>query len=270
MSEYRPASWRFVPGDAPLLMSIPHAGTAIPAAIEARMTEHGRARPDTDWHLDRLYDFAHELGIPCLQAVWSRYVVDLNRPPDDAPLYPGRASTGLFPAEDFSGHPLYRPDAAPDAEEKAARLQDFWLPYHQRLERELASIHRRHGIAILFDCHSILSQVPRLFEGTLPDFSLGTAAGGACDAGLRLCLAEALGEDECYSLVVDGRFKGGFITRRYGDPDNRIHAFQLELSMATYCAETPPWHYLPERAAQVRPALRRMLEAALAWARQRG
>ncbi len=274
MNPYRFAPYRFVPGDAPLLMSIPHVGTAIPAAIEARMTERALARPDTDWHLDRLYDFANELGIPTLQAVWSRYVVDLNRPPDDAPLYPGRPSTGVIPGQDFAGAPLYRPGEEPSEEpgddERTGRLRTFWLPYHQRLERELASIHRKHGIAILFDCHSIVSEVPRLFEGTLPDFNLGSAAGGACDAALRLELAEALGEDENYSLVVDGRFKGGFITRQYGDPENRIHAFQLELSMATYCDEQEPWHYLPDKAGKVRPSLRRMLEAALAWAGERG
>ena len=262
--------YRFTPGDAPLLMSIPHVGTAIPAAVEARMTGRALMRPDTDWHLDRLYDFANELGIPTLQAVWSRYVVDLNRPPDDAPLYPGRLSTGLIPEFDFAGDPLYREGEAPGTEERAERLRACWLPYHQRLERELASIHRKHGIAILFDCHSILSEVPRLFEGRLPDFNLGSAAGGACDAGLRLELAEALGDFGEDRLVVDGRFKGGFITRQYGDPDNRIHAFQLELSMATYCEEQPSWCYLPDKAAEVRPALRAMLESALAWARERG
>jgi len=262
--------YRFTPGDAPLLMSIPHVGTAIPAAIEARMTERALMRADTDWHLDRLYDFANELGIPTLQAVWSRYVVDLNRPPDDAPLYPGQVSTGLVPKQDFAGNPLYLSGAQPDDEEKVERLRACWLPYHQRLERELASIHRKHGIAILFDCHSIVSKVPRLFEGTLPDFNLGTAAGGACHPGLRLELAEALGDFGEGRLVVDGRFKGGFITRQYGDPDNRIHAFQLELSMATYCGEDAPWCYLPDKANEVRPALRAMLEAALAWARERG
>lgn len=270
MTPYRFTPYRFVPGDAPLLMSIPHVGTAIPAAIEARMTDRALMRPDTDWHLDRLYDFANELGIPTLQAVWSRYVADLNRPPDDAPLYPGQLSTGLVPEHDFAGNPLYHDGEAPGDEERAERLRTVWLPYHQRLERELASIHRRHGVAILFDCHSILSEVPRLFEGTLPDFNLGTAAGGACDAGLRLQLAEALGDYGEDRLVVDGRFKGGFITRQYGDPDNRIHAFQLELSMATYCEEAAPWGYLPDRAAAVRPALRAMLETALAWARERG
>ena len=261
--------YRFTPGDAPLLMSIPHVGTAIPAAVEARMTGRALMRPDTDWHLDRLYDFANELGIPTLQAVWSRYLVDLNRPPDDAPLYPGRLSTGLIPEFDFAGDPLYRDGEAPGTEERAERLRACWLPYHQRLERELASIHRKHGIAILFDCHSILSEVPRLFEGRLPDFNLGSAAGGACDAGLRLELAEALGDFGEDRLVVDGRFKGGFITRQYGDPENRIHAFQLELSMATYCEEAAPWSYVPDKAAGVRPALRAMLEAALAWARER-
>ena len=270
MNPYRFTPYRFVPGDAPLLMSIPHVGTAIPAPIEARMTDRALMRPDTDWHLDRLYDFANELGIPTLQAVWSRYVADLNRPPDDAPLYPGQLSTGLVPEHDFAGNPLYREGEAPGDEERAERLRTVWLPYHQRLERELASIHRRHGVAILFDCHSILSEVPRLFEGKLPDFNLGTAAGGACDAGLRLQLAEALGDYGEDRLVVDGRFKGGFITRQYGDPDNRIHAFQLELSMATYCEEAAPWGYLPDRAAAVRPALRAMLETALAWARERG
>jgi len=258
--------YRFTPGDAPVLMSIPHVGTAIPAAIEARMSPRALARPDTDWHLDRLYDFANELGIPTLQAVWSRYVVDLNRPPDDAPLYPGQSGTGLMPLEDFHGAPLYESGQEPDDAEKLERLQTYWLPYHQRLERELASIHKKHGIAILFECHSIVNEVPRLFDGTLPDFNLGTAAGGACDVGLRFNLAEALSEDERYRLVVDGRFKGGFITRHYGDPDNRINAFQLELSIATYGQQEAPWAYLPEKAADVRSGLRRMLEAALAWA----
>jgi len=262
--------YRFTPGDAPVLMSIPHVGTAVPSEIEDRLSDRARQRPDTDWHLDRLYDFANELGIPTLQAVWSRYVVDLNRPPDDAPLYPGQAGTGLFPETDFLGDPLYSDGGSLEEDEKIERLQTFWLPYHQRLERELANIHKKFGVAILFDCHSIVSAVPRLFDGTLPDFNLGTAAGGSCDLGLRFQLAEALGEDERYRLVVDGRFKGGFITRQYGDPDNRIHAFQLELSMATYCEEQAPWNYLPEKAADVRPSLRRMLETALDWAEDHG
>lgn len=261
--------FRYLSGDAPLLMSIPHVGTAIPSPIEARMTDRGRARPDTDWHLDRLYDFAAELGIPVLQSVWSRYVVDLNRPPDNTPLYPGQVSTGLVPVEDFEGRPLYQDGEAPDEEEVQERLVTYWLPYHQRLERELAAISKKHGMAILFDCHSIVNVVPRLFEGTLPDFNLGTAAGGACDLGLRHRLAEALSEDERYSLVVDGRFKGGFITRNYGDPDERLHAFQLELSISTYGQQDAPWAYLPENAAEVRPSLRRMLETALAWAEEK-
>ncbi len=261
--------YRFMPGDAPLLMSIPHVGTAIPADIEARMTDRALARPDTDWHLDRLYDFAAELGIPVLQAVWSRYVIDLNRPPDDAPLYPGQVSTGLVPEADFDGAPLYLDGKGPTEAETQDRLESYWLPYHQRLERELASIAKKHGLAILFDCHSIVAEVPRLFDGTLPDFNLGTAAGNACDLGLRHRLAEALGEDERYRLMVDGRFKGGFITRNYGDPEERLNAFQLELSIATYGEQDPPFGYLPERADQVRPSLRRMLEAALAWAKEK-
>ncbi|MCY4237290.1 MAG: N-formylglutamate deformylase [Rhodospirillaceae bacterium] len=262
--------YRFTPGDAPVLMSIPHVGTAIPSEIEARMTDRALQRPDTDWHLDRLYDFAHELGIPILQAIWSRYVVDLNRPADDAALYPGQAGTGLFPETDFSGTSLYREGRGLVEAEKIDRLETFWLPYHQRLERELASLHKKFGVAILFDCHSIVSTVPRLFDGTLADFNLGTAAGNSCDAELRLQLAEALGEDQRYRLVVDGRFKGGFITRRYGAPDNRIHAFQMELSMATYCEQRAPWCYLPEKAIKVRPSLRRMLETALLWTGNHG
>lgn len=258
--------YRFLAGDAPVLMSIPHVGTAIPAPIEARMTAEGVARGDTDWHLDRLYDFAAELGIPVLQAVWSRYVVDLNRPPDDTPLYPGQVSTGLVPRLDFDGAPLYRDGAEPDDAEVEERLHTYWLPYHQRLERELANISKRHGRAILFDCHSIVSQVPRLFDGKLPDFNLGTAGGNACNADLCAWLADALREDDRYSLAVDGRFKGGFITRNYGAPEERIDAFQLELSIATYGQQEAPYAYLPEKAAEVRPSLRRMLQAALDWA----
>lgn len=258
--------YRFLAGDAPLLMSIPHVGTAIPAAVEGRLTARGLARPDTDWHLDRLYDFAAELGIPVLQAVWSRYVVDLNRPPDDTPLYPGQVSTGVVPRFDFDGTPLYREGAEPDAAEIDDRLRTYWLPYHERLERELAGIVKRHGRALLFDCHSIVSRVPRLFDGRLPDFNLGTAGGTSCNADLCARLADALREDDRYSLAVDGRFKGGFITRHYGAPEERIDAFQLELSIATYGQEGPPYAYLPEKAAEVRPSLRRMLQAALDWA----
>lgn len=262
-------AYRFLAGNAPVLMSIPHAGTAVPAEIAGRMTPRALELPDTDWHLDRLYDFAAELDIPVLQAVWSRYVVDLNRPPDDTPLYPGQVSTGLVPVADFAGAPLYRDGEAPDDEEVQARLAAYWLPYHQRLERELASISKKHGLAVLFDCHSIVSEVPRLFDGTLADFNLGTANGESCDLGLRHRLAEALGEDEGYRLVVDGRFKGGFITRYYGAPDERIHAFQLELSIATYGEQAPPFAYRPDLAAQVRPSLRGMLETALAWAAEK-
>ncbi len=251
-------------GERALLMSIPHLGIAIPDDIARRMTAVARSSPDTDFHLDRLYDFAEALGISRLQARWSRYVIDLNRPPDDRNLYRGADTTALVPVDAFDRTPLYRDGETPDASEIAARRAAYWQPYHEALAAELERLRARHDAVVLFDCHSIRSRVPRFFPGTLPDFNLGTADGASCDPALRATLAAAL-DTPAYTLAMDARFKGGYITRHYGAPAQGVHAFQLELSQATYMREDASNTFEPALAERVRPHLRRMLEAALDW-----
>jgi N-formylglutamate deformylase len=260
--------YRYRQGHAPLLVSIPHMGTYVPEEIASRLTPAARALPDTDWHLDRLYDFLDELGASVLMATHSRYVIDLNRPPDDASLYPGQDVTGLVPVDTFAREPLYA-GALPDAAEVAERRDRCWRPYHDRLATELARIRAGHGYALLWDAHSIASRVPRFFAGRLPDFNLGTGGGTAADPALASALLSAVASAPGYTAVLDGRFKGGFITRRYGDPANHVHAIQLELAQETYMQESPPYAFDESRAAQVRPHLRRLLETLVAWGRDR-
>jgi N-formylglutamate amidohydrolase len=250
-------------GGSPLLVSIPHAGTALTDAVAARLTDTGARLPDTDWHVPRLYGFLDGLDASVIEARYSRYVVDLNRPPDDEPLYSG-PTTGLFPQVTFDGEPLFRPGAEPGPEARRGALDGIWHPYHRELADMLAAIRRRHGYAILFDAHSIRSMVPRLFEGRLPDLNVGTAGGASCAASLGDAVAGVCA-DSGYSSVVNGRFRGGYITRAYGAPADGIHAVQLELAQCNYMEESPPFAYRPERAAQLQPVLRRVLETLLAW-----
>lgn len=254
-------------GEGPLVVSMPHVGTLIPAEIADRMTEAGRGVPDTDWHVDRLYgEVLDELGIPRIASVYSRYVVDLNRPPDGSPLYPGAPETELCPTTTFDDRPIYLEGQAPDDAEVESRRRDFWQPYHLALAQLLLKAKDRHGVAILWDAHSIRSRVPRFFQGTLPDLNLGSRGGASCADALLSRLEETSREAEGYTQVVDGRFRGGFITRSYGRPDEGTHAVQLELAQATYMDEAPPWAFDDDRAARLRPVLRRMLQNARDWA----
>lgn len=252
--------FEFRAGRAPLLVSMPHTGTHIPEALARRMTPAALAVPDTDWHLERLYDFLEALGASVLVATHSRYVVDLNRPPDDANLYPGQDTTGLVPLDTFHREPIYAPGEAPAEAEIAERVARYWQPYHAKLAEELDRLRAQHGRALLWDAHSILSVVPRFFEGTLPDFNLGTADGRSCARGVGEALLVVAERPATYRAVLNGRFKGGYITRRYGRPDERVHAVQLELSEATYMEERPPYRFRDDLAAGVRPYLRAMLE----------
>lgn len=261
--------YRFTPGSTPLLVSMPHVGTHMPADLAARMTEAALALPDTDWHVDRLYDFLAAEGAGHLVATHSRYVIDLNRPPDGKPLYPGASNTELCPTTLFDERPIYRPGEAPDAAEVEARLARYWRPYHERLAAELAALRRRFGIALLFDAHSIRSRVPRFFEGRLPDINLGTAGGASADAGLAARLIETAKAATAYRSVLNGRFTGGYITRRYGRPAEGVHAVQLELSQITYMDEAPPFAFREDLAAGIRPVLRAIVRALLRWAAER-
>ncbi len=253
--------YRLVRGTRPMLLSIPHVGTHIPEALRGDYTDIALELADTDWHLDRLYAFAQDLGASVLQATHSRNVIDLNRPPDNQSLYPGQVTTGLCPTETFRGEPLYRPGRAPDAVETARRLDTCWRPYHEALAIELARLKALHGCALLWDAHSIASHLPRLFDGKLPDLNFGTAGGTSCAASiLERVTARAQGSG-C-SSVINGRFKGGHITRHYGHPAQQVHAIQLELCQSLYMNEASPFEYRPEVAARLQPTLKAMLEAA--------
>lgn len=258
--------FRFSQGRLPLLISVPHLGTDVPPEVADGLADVAALRQDTDWHLDRLYDFATQMGASVLQARVSRYVIDLNRPPDGQSLYPGQTSTGLCPTETFRGQPLYRPGWAPNAAEQARRLQSFWQPYHDQLRRELDRLRARHGAVLLWDAHSIAGHLPRLFEGQLPDLNFGTADGRSCTPQI-IDAVVAAARGSAYSQVLNGRFKGGHITRHYGAPQHGVHAIQLEMCQHLYMDEAAPFDYQPHKAAQLQPLLRTMLDAALAQLR---
>jgi N-formylglutamate deformylase len=250
-------------GSAPLLVSMPHVGTYLPPELAGRMTEAGLAVPDTDWHVDRLYDFLDELGASVLSPTHSRYVVDLNRPPDGTNLYPGQDTTALVPTDTFAREPIYCAGQAPDEREIAERIERYWRPYHDALRGELERIRSAHGYALLWDAHSIASELPRFFSGRLPDLNFGTASGTSCAPAIESAVFEVARGVAGYSAVLNGRFKGGYITRAYGRPAERIHAIQLELAQRTYMDEPPPFAFREDLAARLRPWLRRFLETAL-------
>lgn len=250
-------------GTAPLLISLPHDGSAIPDALAARMTPEARRAPDTDWHVSRLYAFARDLGASLLAPRHSRYVVDLNRPPDDVSLYPGQNTTGLCPVVRFSGDPVYLPGQAPSEDEVGQRVETFWRPYHDALREELDRLRAVHGRVLLWEGHSIRGECPFLFDGRLPDLNLGTAAGASCAPATQARLEAVLAAQTGFDWVANGRFKGGYITRHYGDPAHGIDAVQLEISQRIYMDEdTFAWD--EARAARTQPVLRALLDAGLA------
>ena len=251
-------------GTTPLLISVPHCGTELPPELAARLVPRALAVEDTDWFLDRLYAFATELGASLLVPQFSRYLVDLNRPSENTPMYPGQNNTELCPTRFFTGDALYRAGQAPDEADIAQRVALYWQPYRQALAAELDRLRSAHGHAVLFDAHSIKSELPWLFEGELPHLNLGTVDGQSCDPGLRQLLAKVLAAHPRYSHVVDERFKGGHITRAHGLPAQGWHAVQLEMCWRSYMDEVPPrWN--DERAAEVTPLLRDLVKAMRDW-----
>lgn len=250
-------------GRVPLLVSLPHDGSAIPEGLAARLQPAARTAPDTDWFVSRLYGFARELGASVLVPRWSRYVVDLNRPEDDTSLYPGQNTTGLCPTTRFDGGPVYLEGQEPGPDEIATRIERYWRPYHQALREELDRLRGEHGRVVLWEGHSIRgSDLPFLFEGRLPDLNLGTAAGTSCTPALQQRLEAVLGAQEGYDWVANGRFKGGHITRHYGKPERGIEAVQMETSQRCYMDEASG-EYDEARAARLQPLLERLLEACL-------
>ena len=250
-------------GSAPLLVSLPHDGTFLPEAIAARLTPQARRVPDTDWHIARLYDLARALGASIIAPTHSRYVVDLNRSPDDVSLYPGQNTTGLCPLVRFNGEPLYLDGQAPSGDEVRARVDTYWRPYHQALGEELARLHAAHGRAVLWEGHSIRGELPFLFEGRLPDLNLGTAGGASATPALQRRLEAVLGAQSRYDWVHNGRFRGGYITRHYADPARGLQAVQLEISQRIYMDEDS-FAWEPALAAQAQQVIRALLVEALA------
>jgi N-formylglutamate deformylase len=256
-------------GNAALLLSLPHVGHEIPDDLHGAYVERALKSEDTDWHLDRLYNFAADLNASVIRARYSRYVIDLNRPPDDTPMYPGASNTELCPTRFFTGDPLYREGREPDPAEVDRRRRLYWQPYHDALRAELERLRERFGHVVLFDGHSIQSELPWLFEGRLPDLNFGTADGKSCAPSLRAAMQRVFESQRDYTHVTDGRFKGGYITRHYGRPDQRIHAVQLEKCQCLYMDERrgdgASFAYDSAAADKLKPLLRQLLNTALAW-----
>jgi N-formylglutamate deformylase len=257
--------FRLQRGSTPLLLSMPHVGTLIPEALKPAFVERALAVEDTDWHLESVYAFARDLGASVIVPRHSRYVIDLNRAPENVPMYTGANNTELCPTRSFQGEPLYRAGLAPDEAQIAERRETYWRPYHDALRGELARLKAQHGHAILWEGHSIKSELPWLFEGKLPDLNLGTAGGASCAPSFRAALARVLEGQRRFTHVTDGRFKGGYITRHYGRPEKGIHAVQLEMCWSCYMDERPPFALDAQRVAALQPVLRELLQAALAW-----
>lgn len=255
-------------GNSPVILGFPHTGTWVPDDVAARLNDEGRKLRDTDWHVDRLY--AGLLSdATTVRATFHRYVIDANRDPSGRSLYPGQNTTGLVPVTDFDGNAIWAKGWLPGEAEIARRLEAFHAPYHAALAAEIERVKALHGIAILYDCHSIRSQVPFLFPGRLPDLNIGTNGGTTCDPRLEGAVAGIAGKAAGLTHVLNGRFKGGWTTRHYGRPGNGVHAIQMELAQSTHLAsEAPPFAYDEARAETLRATLgailRRLEELAYA------
>ena len=255
--------FRMSRGTCAVLVNVPHAGTSIAASLADRFSPHAADLPDTDWHVDRLYEFVGELGVGLMRAVHSRYVIDLNRPPGDEALYSTRG-TGLVPIETFAGQAVYRAGATPGADEVQERIKTWWQPYHAALQAELDRLRDQHGHAILLDAHSIRSEVPALFNGRLPVLNLGCNGGLSAGQGLIDACVSVLRSDPRWDLVVDGRFKGGYITRHYGRPHQQVHALQLEMAQRAYMDEASR-AATPASMRDIRGLLQRLVSALAKW-----
>jgi len=251
------------PSNTPLLISMPHNGFAIPEPLRSRMTQAAQSSPDTDWFLDRLYAFAAEMGIGMLNPHFSRYVIDLNRPADNANLYPGQDTTSLCPVDRFDSGPIYLSGQEPDDQEIQSRIDTYWKPYHQALQLEVRRLHQEFGKVLIFEAHSIAAEVPRFFSGKLPDLNFGTQSGQSCSSDLEARMVN-IAENSGYSWVLNGRFKGGYITRAYHQVPEQIYTLQLELSQATYL-DPQRLTWKADQAEEIIPVLKKVVQSALDW-----
>jgi len=251
-------------GDSPLVLGLPHTGTELPEDVAERLNETGQALADTDWHIHDLYAGLLD-DLTTVRTRTHRYVIDVNRDPAGVSLYPGQNTTSLCPVTDFDGQPIWREGAEPNEAEIARRRDTYHAPYHAALAAELERVRGIHGFAVLYDCHSIRSEIPFLFDGTLPDFNVGTDECRTCDPSIEKRVYSRCDAAEGYRAVLNGRFKGGWTTRHYGRPADGWHAVQMELAQSTYMLEKPPWIYDPDRADRLRVHLKTILEDLIRW-----
>jgi len=256
---------QIIRGNSPVVLGLPHTGVWLPEGVRDALNDRGRGISDTDWHIHRLYKGLLP-GVTLVRAMFHRYVIDANRDPSGASLYPGQNTTGLVPLTDFDGLDIW--DTPPDADEVEARRQAYHAPYHAALEAELKRVKELHGVAVLYDCHSIRSNIPFLFDGTLPDFNIGDNQGTTCAPKITRAVEDVCRAAEGYSCVSNGRFKGGWTTRHYGHPDAGYHAIQMELAQSTYMSEQAPWEYAEPRAKTVQTHLKKLLGRLDALARE--
>jgi formiminoglutamase len=246
-------------GTSPIILGFPHTGTEVPPEIWARLNHNGKLLADTDWHIHNLYDGLLD-GITTVRATFHRYVIDANRDPQGISLYPGQNTTGLIPETDFDGKAIWNDDQAPDETDIAKRLRDFHAPYHAALAAEIERVKAIHGVAILYDCHSIRSHIPFLFESKLPDFNIGTDMGKTCDSAIEQAAVAVTSAAAGYDSVLNGRFKGGWTTRHYANPEHGVHVIQMELAQSTHLAtEAPPFAYDAAKAERLRVHLKDIL-----------
>ena len=252
-------SLNIVQGDGPLLLAQPHGGVEIPDSILQRLNPEGQAMADTDWHISQLYTGLIE-NVTSVSTSIHRYVIDANRDPSDQSLYPGQNTTSLCPTTTFDGAEIYLPGQAPSADEIGQRQQQYHQSYHDALREQVERIRQKHGFVILYDCHSIRSLIPYLFDGKLPDFNIGTNSGTSCDPAIEATVSSICENAEDYDSITNGRFKGGWTTRHFGHPDQGVHALQMELAQCNYMEESAPWDYDSRRADKLRKILAHILE----------
>ena len=251
-------------GKGPLVLGFPHGGTYVPKAIASKMNQRGQGLDDTDWHIAQLYA-GLDFEATTVEATFHRYVIDANRDPAGQSLYPGQNTTTLCPLTDFDGRPIWKDGEEPSVDDIEQRTLKFHAPYHDALSREIERVKAIHGFALLYDCHSIRSHIPFLFDGKLPDFSIGTNEGVTCAPELAASVLKICEKAQGYTSVLNGRFKGGWTTRHYGQPARGIHAIQMELAQSTYMIERAPWNYVSEIATQTRTHLKKIFQTLSNW-----
>jgi N-formylglutamate deformylase len=246
---------------APILLSIPHCGTAFPKElINEYEPELYKEQDDTDWFVDQLYDFANAMGITTISAVYSRWVIDLNRHPENRDLYSdGRLITGLCPVTNFLGNAIYKDGRKSIAEDEIQRrLAAYYLPYHQKIAEHLMALKERFGQVLLWDCHSIRKSLPALHKEPFSDLIISDADGQSSAAKLSDTAFLHL-SSSTYSVKRNYPFKGGYITRHFGKPKENQHAIQLEMSKNVYMDDLEKT-YVDKKAQKIQTLLKSTLE----------